>query len=85
MGPVMNYTKAHSLWEIWMVQEGGGASSSDKLPSLPVSSCSFLSSVLSGGGGGEGRGNYFVRWKLFCLRKYKKPLQMVGASGLEAD
>lgn len=24
-GPVMNYTKAHSLWEIWMVQEGWGS------------------------------------------------------------
>lgn len=25
MGPVMNYTKAHSLWEIWMVQERRGS------------------------------------------------------------
>lgn len=24
-GPVMNYSKVHSLWEIWMVQEGWGS------------------------------------------------------------
>lgn len=56
-GPVMNYTGAHSLWEIWTVlgvsggMEGG---SSDKLPSLPVSLAplSFLCSRRSSSEGG---------------------------------
>lgn len=47
--PVMNYTGAHSLWEIWTVLEvsgGWGVGSSDKLPSLPVS-LALLSSLCS--------------------------------------
>lgn len=59
----------------WCRREGG-ASSSDKLPSLPVSPCSFLLSVLllllleE-----EGWGFYFVRWRLFRLLRdiWKSP------------
>lgn len=49
----------------WCRREGG-ASSSDKLPSLPVSPCSFLLSVLLLLEV-QGWGFYFVRWRLFCL------------------
>lgn len=61
----------------WCRREGE-ASSSDKLPSLPVSPCSFLLSVLlllllleEEGWGGF----YFVRWRLFRLLRdiWKSP------------
>lgn len=60
-GPVMNYTGAHSLWEIWTVlgvsggMEGGF---SDKLPSLPVS-LAPLSFLCSRRSSSEGRGLFY--------------------------
>lgn len=61
----------------WCRREGG-ASSSDKLPSLPVSPCSFLLSVLLLLLEEEGWGFYFVRWRLFrLLRDIWKPPQVV--------
>lgn len=70
-GPVMNYTGAHSLWEIWTVLgvsggvEGGFG---DKLPSLPVS-LAPLSFLCSRRRFSEGASElvYFIRWRLFCL------------------
>lgn len=58
----------------WCRREGG-ASSSDKLPSLPVSPCSFLLSVLLLLLEEEGWGFYFVRWRLFRLLRdiWKSP------------
>lgn len=55
-GPVMNGSKAHSLWEIWMVGGGWGSGSDDKLPSLPVSWSFLLLCCCWGvvGGGGVG-------------------------------
>lgn len=59
----------------WCRREGG-ASSSDKLPSLPVSPCSFLLCVVVAVGG-KGLGVYFVRWRLFrLLRAIWKSLQV---------
>lgn len=61
----------------WCRREGG-ASSSDKLPSLPVSPCSFLLPVLLLLLEEEGWGFYFVRWRLFrLLRDIWKSLQVV--------
>lgn len=70
----MNYTRVHSLWEIWTVlgvsggMEGG---SNDKLPSLPVrlAPLSFLCSRRSFSEAVR-EGVYFIKWRLFCLLRH---------------